>query len=174
MMRVWLPTLGLMLGLAACGSRDIRLHDLDGSSTDGPEEFAVLPVKSLQQPDDFTTLPTPTPGGANLTDPTPKQDGLAALGGRPSRLGSADGAIPATDAALVRHSARFGGQAGIRETLAAEDEDFRRRQSRFTKLRVVRTDRYILAYRRLALDPYAEVARWRRAGAQVPSAPPAQ
>ena len=60
----------------------------------------------------------------------------------------------------------------IREELATEDARFRKNQSRFTKIRIIRVDRYNQAYRKQRLDAYKEAARWRAAGANVPSAPP--
>ena len=158
----------ICLALTACG--EARLLNLTGTG-DGPEEFAVLPVKPLEQPASYAALPVPTPGGANRTDPTPKADGIAALGGRPSRL-SPSGPIPAGDGALVRHAARTGVPGDIRQTLAAEDADFRRRQSRLTQIRIFRVDRYAQAYRGMTLDPRAEADQWRARGVPTPSAPP--
>ncbi|WP_211089788.1 DUF3035 domain-containing protein [Thalassobius vesicularis] len=155
-------------GLAAC-SGDTRLRDLR-SFTGGPDEFGILPGKELQQPKDYTSLPAPTPGGANLTDQYPLQDAVAALGGKPSRL--VPSGVPSTEVALVNHVSRNGVTPSIRADLAAEDEKFRKSQSRFTKIRLIRIDRYEQAYRKQRLDAYAEADRWRAAGANVPSAPP--
>lgn len=167
-----LACLALGLLLSACsGERDTRLRHLVGNSGDGPEEFAVLPVKPLQRPDSMTALPTPTPGGQNLADATPAADGVRALGGNPARLSTA-GNVPRSDGALVRHASRNGVPQGIRQSLSAEDADFRRRQSRFTRIRIFRDDRYARAYRRMTLDPRAEAARWRARGVPTPSAPP--
>jgi hypothetical protein len=62
----------------------------------------------------------------------------------------------------------------VRTTLASEDTDFRRKQSRFTRIRLVRVDRYNEAYRGQSLKPYDELSRWRRAGAPTPAAPPSE
>ncbi|MFV2035595.1 MAG: DUF3035 domain-containing protein, partial [Halocynthiibacter sp.] len=64
-----------MLVLSACGGRE-KTPDLMNirSTSPGPDEFAILPGKPLQAPDDYTSLPEPTPGGSNLTDPTPQAD----------------------------------------------------------------------------------------------------
>ena len=94
--------------LSACG--EVSLRNLEGTG-DGPDEFMVLPAKPLQQPASFTDLPEPTPGGTNLTDATPRADGLAALGGRPS---DPNAGIPASDGRRVAHSGRFGNNSGIR------------------------------------------------------------
>lgn len=156
-----------ILGLSACG--DGRLRDLR-SFTGGPDEFSVIPSKELQQPKDYNSLPTPTPGGANITDQNPKGDAVAALGGRASAL--VPTGVPATEGALVTYVSRNGVNPAIREELATEDARFRKNQSRFTKIRIIRVDRYNQAYRKQRLDAYKEAARWRAAGANVPSAPP--
>ncbi|WP_137702828.1 DUF3035 domain-containing protein [Marimonas lutisalis] len=161
------------LGLAACGGyeRDITLRDVRSASP-GPDEFSVLPTKPLQEPASYSDLPPPTPGAANLVDQNPLADGVAALGGRPERL--QDNGVPAGDGALVRHASRNGVSPTIREELAAQDEDFRRRKSRFTKFRIVRQDLYNKVYKREALKPRSETERFRRStGVRTPSSPPA-
>jgi len=154
----------LVAGCANVGLRDLR------SNSEGPDEFGIQPVGMLQQPASYTELPVPTPGGANLVDRSALAEGAQALGGT---LGDPNGPIPASDGALVQHASRLGVSPGIRATLAQTDADFRRRQARFTQFRIVAVDRYNQAYRREALNPQAELARWRAAGARTPSAPPA-
>lgn len=156
------------VGLAACGG-DNRLRDLR-SFTGGPDEFAVIPGKELQSPKDYSNLPAPTPGGGNLTDPNPRADAVKALGGKPGAL--VPGGVPASEVGLVNYASRNGVAPAIRQELASEDEQFRKRQSRFTKIRITRIDRYNQAYRKQRLNAYKEAARWRAAGANVPSAPP--
>lgn len=157
--------------LAACGAsdRDITLRSFQNNSG-GPEEFAVLPNKPLEQPASYNTLPPPTPGGANRTDLTPKSDAVAALGGRPSALQPSG--VPASEGGLVSYASRQGRDPAIRQTLAQEDENFRRRQSFLTKIRLFQVDRYYQAYKRQSLDSQAAAAAWRRAGAPTPTAPP--
>ncbi len=158
-------------GLAACSGyeRDITLHDLR-SNSGKPEEFAIVPRKPLQQPQDMSALPAPTPGGANRTDQTPLEDAVVALGGNPARLQPGDG-IGAGDQALVARASRFGRDPDIRKDLASDDLEFRRRRSLFT-WSVVPTDEYNRAYRRESLDPYAWLRRARSAGIRTPAAPP--
>ena len=160
-----------VLGLAGCGERerDITLRSFHNMSG-GPEEFGILPTKPLEEPESYSELPTPTPGAANRTDLTPKSDAVAALGGRPGAL--EDRGVAASDGALVSYAGRRGINEDIRPTLAEEDEDFRRRRSRFTKFRLFKVDRYYQAYRRQSLDSQAEKRRWQRAGAPTPTAPP--
>ncbi|MCF3592600.1 DUF3035 domain-containing protein [Rhodobacteraceae bacterium LMO-12] len=159
-------------GLAGCAGyeRDITLRNLQAPGN-GPDEFSILPGKPLEQPKSFTELPAPTPGATNLTDRNPKADGIAALGGRPERL--TPQGVPGSDGALVRHASRNGVDPTVRETLAAQDEDFRRRQSRFTKLRIARQDLYNKVYKRETLNARREMNRYRRStGVRTPSAPP--
>ena len=69
--------------LTACGSGDKVPHLMNlRSSTDGPDEFAILPPKALSMPTDIAALPDPTPGGANRTDPHPQDAAVGALGGK--------------------------------------------------------------------------------------------
>ena len=161
----------LILGVAACGSRD-REVTLTRIKNDGkgPDEFSILPGKPLQPPADFTTLPTPTPGGANLTDQNPRGDGIAALGGNPGAL-VAEG-VSSADGALLNHTRRYGVSQGIRQTLRAEDIETRRRHGRRNILNLGPNDDYANAYRRQWLDAYAEYYRLRRAGVTLPAAPP--
>ncbi|MFZ7092140.1 DUF3035 domain-containing protein [Primorskyibacter sp. 2E233] len=160
-----------LIGLSACGlgNRDITLHNLKTNSGK-PEEFAIVPNKPLSEPESYSALPAPTPGGANRTDQTPLKDAVAALGGRPERLDVGTG-VPAADTAIISRASRFGRDGTIRQQLASEDLDFRKRRSLFT-WSIVPTDEYYRAYRRQALDPYAWLERFRRAGAQTPAAPP--
>lgn len=156
-----------MLLLSACGGGgEPRLMNLR-QTTQGPDEFAILPPKPLQMPDSLTALPDPTPGGDNRTDPTPREDAIVALGGRP-------GAGAGGDAGLLAHTARYGRAGDIRQTLAAEDLEFRRDNKGRVLERVFNVNVYFRAYRNQSLDQQAELQRWRRAGARTVSAPPAQ
>ncbi|MRX49640.1 DUF3035 domain-containing protein [Paracoccus sp. S-4012] len=169
-MRVIGVSIGLLTAamLAGCGG-DTGLMNIEGGS-DGPDEFAILPTKPLQMPPDLNQLPVPTPGGASITDPTPEADAVAALGGDPGRL--APTGIGAADGALVSYASRAGAAPGIRQVLAAEDEQFRAGRGRRLLEVLARTNVYYRAYEPQSLDPWVEQDRWRRSGAQVPSAPP--
>ncbi len=155
--------------LMACSSGERPLHDMR-SSTGGPDEFSVMPVGTLEIPATMT-LPPPTPGGANLTDPTPKADAIAVLGGNAAAANF--GGIPASDAALVARAGRNGTQGDIRAVLATEDARFRAGKKRLGFLSILSRDRYFRAYAGSALDAYAELARFRAAGVATPTAPPA-
>jgi hypothetical protein len=163
-------TMFLMLAvLAVAGCSNAGLRDLRSNSA-GPDEFLIQPVKPLQAPDNYNALPPPIPGGANLVDPQPNADAVAALGGRPSAL--VPQGVPASDGALVQYASRNGVPEDIRPVLAAEDQQYRERRGRLTQFRLFRTDRYNQVYSRYRLDPFAEQRRYRQAGAQTPSAPP--
>lgn len=151
--------------LAGCGGSDTpRLMNL---RTKGPDEFAILPARELEMPTDLNALPAPTPGGSNRTDRAPLADAIVALGGRPDA-----GAAPAADAALFAHSTRFGTDANIRATLAAEDLDHRRRNDGRLLERIFNSNVYLRAYEKQSLDQNAERAKWRARGLPTPSAPP--
>jgi hypothetical protein len=158
-----------LVALSACSRSDDvpKLMNIR-SATQGPDEFAILPPKPLEMPEDIAALPEPTPGGTNRTDPTPNADAIAALGGtlRPA------GGVPASDSALYAHAARYGVTTGIRETLAAEDLDFRRQNDGRLLERIFAVNVYYRAYQDQSLDQQAELWRWRNAGARTPSAPP--
>jgi hypothetical protein len=156
----------MMSVLSACSSRD-GLMVVD--SGDGPDEFSVLPALPLQAPASLS-LPQPTPGGANLSDPDPLGDAIRALRGNPAAASA--GGIPARDAALVAHVSRNGVDPDIRATLAEADAAYRDRARIARSLNILGQDQYFPAYRRWALDAYAELERFRALGVEVPSAPP--
>ncbi|WP_101067627.1 DUF3035 domain-containing protein [Roseovarius salinarum] len=158
------------LGLAACSSGEVKQLSKIRNPDDGPDEFSIIPNKPLEAPENYSELPPPTPGGSNRTDQNPKAEGIAALGGRPD--GSAAGGVPKADSALVRHADRYGAPEGIRQKVAREDRELRRRKGRLNLLGIGPYDSYTEAYRQQWLDPYAELRRLRRRGVTVPSAPP--
>ena len=156
-----------LLGLTACGRRGSdeapRLMNLRATHG-GPDEFGILPPKPLEMPQDLKALPDPTPGAANRTDPTPLADAIVALGGRPGAGGG--------DGALVAAATRYGVGAGVREDLAAEDLEIRRRNRPKLLERWFGTSVYNKAYADTAVPQHEELERWRAAGRRTPSAPP--
>ncbi|KPQ16931.1 MAG: Beta-barrel assembly machine subunit BamF [Rhodobacteraceae bacterium HLUCCO18] len=153
-----------MLTLVACSSGTPQLMNLRNTE-EGPDEFAVLPTAPLEVPENLASLPEPTPGARNRVDPDPEGDAIAALGGNAGRAGGAG-------ANLMNHATRFGVSSDIRPVLAAEDEEFRRRNDGLILERMFGTNVYFEAYRRQALDRYAELERLRRMGVRTPAAPP--
>ena len=158
-----------MLTLAACsGTGEPQLMNL--RSGQGPDEFAIVPPKPLEMPENLADLPEPTPNGVNRTDAQPLDDAIVALGGKPGTAGG----IPAGDSALYAHAARFGVESGIRATLASEDLEWRRDHNGRILERLFNVNVYYKAYLKYRLDQQAELARWRRVGVRTPSAPPRQ
>ncbi|MDR0810057.1 MAG: DUF3035 domain-containing protein [Gemmobacter sp.] len=150
--------------LAGCGGKDEpHLMNLR-STTNGPDEFGILPPKPLQMPASLAELPSPTPGGSNITDPTPEADAIVALGGKPGAGGA--------DPALVAYATRMGIQSGIRGQLAAEDLEHRKKNQGRILQRLFKQNVYYKAYEDTALDQHAELEYWRRRGVANPSAPP--
>ncbi len=159
------------LTLAACNSdRTPRLMHLR-SSHKGPDEFGILPTKPLEMPGDPGALPAPTPGGANLTDPTPEADAVAALGGNPERL-TRNGNVPDRDRALILAASHHGVQSDIRQILAAEDLQWRKDHDGRLLERVIGLNLYHKAYKPMELDQMAELERWRKLGVRTPAVPP--
>lgn len=163
---VLLTALVAMVGLSACDrNRTPTLLNVK-SNTDGPDEFAIMPNRPLEIPEqlDRTNLPAPTPGGSNRTDINPISDAVVALGGNPN-AGSNDGR-------LVSYVSRYGVSPGIRESLAAEDIEFRRKNDGRLLERLFNVNVYYKAYSKQSLDQYRELERLRRAGIRTVSAPP--
>ncbi len=160
------------LALSACarGNKVPELMNIHSQSR-SPDEFTILPSKPLTLPEDLKTLPAPTPGGTNITDPTPEADAIAALGGNPDAVKVGD-KVAASNGGLLSYAGRFGREAGIRDKLAAEDLEWRRRHDGRLLERIFNINVYFKAYRKMMLDQYAELERWRAAGVPTVGAPP--
>lgn len=166
MLRKLAVMLTVAASLGACAdSRGLNKKSIVGN---GPDEFTTVPTRPLELPQSLSALPTPTPGGANLTDTNPQADAVAALGG--SLRGGVG--VPSSDAALVSRSGRFGVDPTIRSDLAVADAQFRKRRGRAGVLGIGRSNSYYRAYAGQALDAYAELSRFRAAGVSTPTAPP--
>lgn len=171
-MRIPLGAIILSCAVIVGGCSDKGLRQLY-STGKGPEEFAVMPVKPLTSPGNYTALPAPTPGGQNLVDIDPRAEAIAALGGRASAQSGTG--VASGDVALVNHASRYGVPSNTRAELADADAAFRKRKSKafLSRLKLGRVDRYSEAYANQSLDPYSETERFRRGGALTPSSPPA-
>ncbi|MFT4715320.1 MAG: hypothetical protein ACI861_000068 [Paracoccaceae bacterium] len=164
-----LLALAASLGLSGCSNKDKSMLNLR-STERGPDEFAILPTKPLVQPGDYNELPSPTPGGSNITDPTPKQDAVKALGGNANYL-TATGSSKA-DIGFINAASRYGVSANIRAALAEDDAEFRSNNKGKFLERLLGVTVYFSAYEPQTLDRYAELERLRRAGVRTPAAPP--
>lgn len=130
-----------------------------------PDEFLVLPTKPLEMPADLAALPPPTPGAANLVDPNPDIDAVAALTGRAQPAGAASAA------ALVASAGPVDPQ--IRSRLAAEDAIYRDENRGLFLERIANKDSPDWSiYEDMRLDANAEFIRMRSRGVRVPAAPP--
>jgi len=163
--------MALLMLPAACGggrSSGPNLMTLEKTGS-GPDEFSILPTLPLENPQDYVSLPSPTPRGTNITDPNPLGDAVAALGGNAGALAE-NGALGADDA-LFTHASRFGFSSDIRAVTAAEDLEFRRNNRGRVLERAFNVNVYFRKYRRQSLDQQAELLRLRRAGIRTPAAP---
>lgn len=167
-MRRSILVLGMIGALSACGGGDAEPDLLDVSQQgSGPDEFSVLPKKPLEMPQSYASLPQPTPGGRNRTDPTPEADVAIALGGNPGALTQGSG-----DGALVAHASRYGVEPDIRPRLAAADIEYRRENDGRLLERLFNVNVYYRAYEPMSLDQHRELERMRRAGVRTSGAPP--
>lgn len=169
-MRIPLASIGLICAVAVSGCGKGSLRDIRSTGS-GPDEFLVLPAKPLSSPDQYTALPTPTPGGQNRSDVNPQAEAVVALGGKPDAL-LPGRSIPASDTGLVTASSRYGVAPDVRETLASEDAAFLKRKRRGGRIKIAPVDRYEQIYSKQTLDPFAVNEAFRRAGVATPSAPP--
>ena len=158
-----------MAALSACGGgeKEPKLLNVRQPVAEGPDEFAILPAKPLEMPEDLAALPAPTPGGSNLTDVTPFADAAVALGGKPEVLTRAS-----TDGALINYARRYGADANIRAQLAAADLEYRRKNDGRLLERLFNVNVYYRAYEPMSLDRYAELERLRRLGIRTSAVPP--
>lgn len=157
------------LALAACSESTPDLMTFTRTQP-GPDEFLVVPAKPLETPPSFNTLPPPTPGGVNRADATPQADAVAALGGSPARLNEDNAGV---DNGVIAYASRFGREPAIRQTLAEEDLEIRRRNNGLFLERVFNRNLYYDAYNAQQLDQQGERARLRSAGVPTAEAPPA-
>ena len=156
--RLWRPGRG-------CDAANIK------HTGEGPDEFTVLPTRPLQTPESYSALPAPTPGARTLS--TQSQGRRRRGAWRQSRRADRTAAA-AADSGLVRHAGRYGAQPGIRQTLAREDAETRRKHGRVNILRLGPVDDYTDAYKRQWLDADSEEMRLRRAGVEHAERPAAQ
>ena len=161
---------GVAAAVAGCGNRDAdersAVERLTAGSYIAPEEFAVLPQKPLELPEDLSALPPPQPGTVSRTDLTPNSDALVALSGTPRR-----GTVTASDNALLA-AAATGASENIRQVVAAEDIEYRDNNQPRLLYRLFGTATEGSIYDGQALDSDAELRRLRALGLQVPAAPP--
>lgn len=165
----------ITLLLASCGSVQSgfgRVFAANQAADDGPDEFAIVPYKPLEQPPNFKDLPEPTPGAPNRVDLRPQHDAVAALGGRPERLDSPN--ILPGESTLIAAAARYGTAANIREVLAKEDALIRERNGPRLLERWFGTDTYFRTYEDQTLRARTANQWARQRGIRTPTVPPAE
>lgn len=162
--------LTLFVVLAGCDNESVYSRDGNFRLKDaGPDEFAVVPTKELELPENTQELPEPVLGAKNRVDATPRRDAIAALGGKPDRLDSQQ--IGGGEQPLITAASRYGVSANIRQTLAVEDAEYRRKnRARFTQ-RWYEDQSYLRRFRNESLEPYNELSRMRGMGVRTPTAP---
>ncbi|MEM9850754.1 MAG: DUF3035 domain-containing protein [Pseudomonadota bacterium] len=163
----------MAFGLSACGNQSglgRLVNDRAAIENDGPDEFAILPTRPLQAPPNYTELPEPELGARNRVDPLPEHDTVAALGGQPDRLDSTR--VGPGEGALIAATSRNGSGGNIREVLAEEDAEVRRRNGPRFFERLFGTDTYFRTYDNQTLEARKEAARLRARGVKTPSVSP--
>ena len=164
-------TVSMVLSVTACNDNPVfgrngnfRLKDA------GPDEFAVVPTKELELPEDLAVLPEPTPGARNRVDQRPEQDAIVALGGDGDSLDS--NLIRSDEQALVASVSRYGVTGDIRASLAAEDEEFRgKKNGKWIGRTIFPKGHYLRQYKGEALEAYEEHLRLQRLGVRTTSVP---
>ncbi len=156
-----------VLALAACASdKEPNLFNVRSST---PDEFSILPTKPLQQPEDYASLPAPTPGGTNRADINPYSDAIVAVGGTEAAYNRG---ATASERGLLAQAARYGAPANIREQVAAEDLEYRRQNNGRLLERLFNVNVYNDSYSQQELDQHLEQERLQQRGVRTPSAPP--
>jgi hypothetical protein len=161
--KIAIALLAAAMASACAPGGETRLMNLSAGAT-APDEFAIVPPKPLEIPEDLATLPPPEPGGTNRTDRNPQAEIIVALGGDPAR--------GVRDPALLALARGAGAEADVRSALAAEDEAYRRANPPRLLERLVGSNVYFRAYGAQSLDAEAERLRWLRLGVRTPPAPP--
>ncbi len=166
-----LTTVLVVSAIAGCDtSQGVGRFFADKTKDNGPDEFGIVPTRPLELPADFVTLPEPTPGARNRTDPLPDHDAVAALGGQPSRLDSTS--VPSSENALLSAATRNGTTTNIREVLKQEDEAFRDDNGPRLLERLFKVNTYLRTYEDQTLKARKVNEQLRRNGLKTPTVSP--
>lgn len=165
MKKIALSMIVAIFALQACDGGPLATGTL---KDDGPDEFAIIPNKPLELPEELGTelaqLPTPTPGARSRAIPAPRREAVATLGGQPERLD--DRRVTASESQLIAAASVSGVNPNIRSILAAEQADNPDTKPRLLE-RAFGLQRRANAGRLTALDPQAEAVRLQRLGVRV-------
>ena len=167
-MRLYFKSFLIFFVITSCSESDPNLFSLKNLS-DGPDEFALVTLREIQMPTDFSILPKPTLGGVNLTDQNPQEDVILALGGS---LTAKTNLTQEDDKLLEETASRFGVMENIRNELALEDKKFRTKNRGLLLERLVNKNVYFKAYSSMALDSKQELERLSKLGVKIFAVPP--
>ena len=156
-----------VLALSACSEGDPQLMNI---RSDTPDDFSIKPTKPLEAPEDYESLPAPTPGGTNRADINPFAVAAVALGG--TEEAATNSGATAAESALLAQAGRYGAGSDIRATVAAEDLEYRRKNNGRLLERLFNVNVYYNSYAEQELDQHLELDRLRAAGIPTSSAPP--
>ena len=167
-MRLYLKSFLIFFVVTSCSESEPNLFSLKNLS-DGPDEFALVTLREIQMPTDFSILPKPTLGGGNLTDQNPQEDVILALGGS---LTAKTNLTQEDDKLLEETASRFGVMENIRNELALEDKKFRSENRGLLLERFVDMNVYFKDYSSMALDSKQELERLSKLGVKIFAVPP--
>jgi hypothetical protein len=168
LLRLFLKSFLLLCVITSCSESDPNLFSLKNSGS-GPDEFALVTLREIQMPADFSILPKPTMGGANLTDQNPREDVILALGGS---LTAKTDLTQKDDKLLEETASRFGVIENIRDELSLEDRQFRSENRGLLLERLVSLNVYFKAYSSMTLDSIKESERLSKLGVKIFAIPP--
>lgn len=153
--------------LVSCGDNDPNLLTLRNHGN-GPDEFALVTLREIEMPSDFSTLPAPTLGGSNLTDINPQEDVITALGGVVQLTNDTFG----NDKSLEEAITRFGLIDNIKDELSLADKKFRKENKGLFLERLIDMNVYFRAYSSMTLDSKKEMDRLSELGVKILARPP--
>ena len=167
LMRLYFKSFLIFFVITSCSESDPNLFSLKNLS-DGPDEFALVTLREIQMPTDFSILPKPTLGGVNLTDQNPQEDVILALGGS---LTAKTNLTQEDDKLLEETASRFGVMENIRNELALEYMKFRTDNRGLLLERLVNMNVYFKAYSSMTLDSKQELERLSKLGVKIFAVP---
>ena len=168
LIRLFLKSFLIFFVITSCSESDPNLFSLKNFGN-GPDEFALVTLREIQMPTDFSILPKPTLGGVNLTDQNPQEDVILALGGS---LTAKTNLTQEDDKLLEETASRFGVMENIRNELALEDKKFRIENRGLLLERLVSLNVYFKAYSSMTLNSIKEAERLSELGVKIFAVPP--
>ena len=168
LIRLFLKSFLIFFVITSCSESDPNLFSLKNFGN-GPDEFALVTLREIQMPADFSILPKPTLGGSNLTDQNPQEDVILALGGS---LTAKNDLTQKDNKILEETASRFGVIENIRDELSLEDKKFRIENRGLLLERLVSLNVYFKAYSSMTLNSIKEAERLSELGVKIFAVPP--